>query len=582
MAKDIYSEYKGQIQAIASDMEDLFFCTVHAEFDAGYLYRMDAGKEEAVEIELESPADCVLVAGKSIFVGGRNGSVYTGTTKSRSLKILGSPSKDAVSHLVDLEKQKQIACVSAQTLSILDEKSGDVVQVIETAEKITSIAADPTGNWLAVGLQDGTICVFDREDKAEFELAESEGIHKGPVTSLLFEPEELRFFSAGSDQKLFLTHARGSLEPEDRGRGNSHDNTVTAMINVPGDRIITGSRDKSCKSWARAGATKPQTLSKEVIAVVDMVLVKVHRRTHIAVVCSDNTIRLVLLESNGRFDELKYKVYDGLGRARYLLGRNDTASRGEALNLLADRSDSEALERIAEQIQQDADHGIRKRAAKLLTESDHPRSTKLIEPLLKHDDGAVRTEAFASLVTRFDDTDLQPIKLALGAKKHDVGVSAVERLEKLAQTDDIARNELIGALNLSPFEVRESAVLALEKVYDRNSAEPGLISLQSRQSDVRKLALIRFFQRNLLTDEQVTAAIRRSFEDKDAFVRQAAFLIAILSRKNLTAAVRQRDETIHRHLFELENYQFSFEKKSKSGQGQGSGATQAENDRTWR
>ena len=66
---------------------------------------------------------------------------------------------------------------------------------------------------------------------------------RGGGDALLFEPDELRFFSAGADQKLLTTHARGKLEPEDKGRGNNHTDLVTALIWGPGDRLYSGSRD---------------------------------------------------------------------------------------------------------------------------------------------------------------------------------------------------------------------------------------------------------------------------------------------------------------------------------------------------
>ena len=76
---------------------------------------------------------------------------------------------------------------------------------------------------------------------------------RGPSRALLFEPDELRFLSAGADQKLLSTHARGKLEPEDKGRGNNHTDLVTALIWGPGDRLYSGSRDGTIKSWPRVG-----------------------------------------------------------------------------------------------------------------------------------------------------------------------------------------------------------------------------------------------------------------------------------------------------------------------------------------
>ena len=121
---------------------------------------------------------------------------------------------------------------------------------------------DSSGAWVAVGCDKGFVAVFDGQDKAEFEPAEADKVHDGAVTSILFEPEELRFFSTGTDHKLLSTHARGKLEPEDKGRANNHTDAVTALIHLPtGDRLMTGSRDSTVKNWPRAGAVKPAMLT---------------------------------------------------------------------------------------------------------------------------------------------------------------------------------------------------------------------------------------------------------------------------------------------------------------------------------
>src|SRR5205085_1197172 len=121
--------------------------------------------------------------------------------------------------------------------------------------------------------------------------------------ALLFEREELRFFSAGADQKLLSTHARGKLEPEDKGRGNNHTEPVTAMIWVPGDRFLTGSRDATVKTWPRVGNVKPATLKEGVGKVVGLARVEFQKKPHLAVACEDNTIRLFQLDEEGKFGE---------------------------------------------------------------------------------------------------------------------------------------------------------------------------------------------------------------------------------------------------------------------------------------
>src|SRR5262249_24271698 len=63
-------------------------------------------------------------------------------------------------------------------------------------------AGDPSGGWLAGGTSKANVLVFESEGRHPFELSASEKPHEGAVTALLFEPQELRFYSAGADNKL--------------------------------------------------------------------------------------------------------------------------------------------------------------------------------------------------------------------------------------------------------------------------------------------------------------------------------------------------------------------------------------------
>src|SRR5206468_11751294 len=109
-----------------------------------------------------------------------------------------------------------------------------LLQALGLPEAATCLAADPTGQWLAAGTVRGTVAVFECETApAEFRLSDAAPLHEATVTALLFEADELRFLSAGADQKLLSTHARGRLEAEDRGRGATHDQPITALVAGP-------------------------------------------------------------------------------------------------------------------------------------------------------------------------------------------------------------------------------------------------------------------------------------------------------------------------------------------------------------
>ena len=82
-------------------------------------------------------------------------------------------------------------------------------------------------------------------------------------------------------------------------------------------------------------------------------------------------------------------------------------------------------------------------------------------------------------------------------------------------------------LNARTFEIRQAALHTLEKVYESNSPEANLLALQSTHADIRRLALIRLFQRKMLDDSHVKAILRWRTEDEDAEVRRTAFLLTL-------------------------------------------------------
>jgi ParB family chromosome partitioning protein len=69
---------------------------------------------------------------------------------------------------------------------------------------------------------------------------------------------------------------------------------------------------------------------------------------------------------------------------------------------------------------------------------------------------------------------------------------------------------------------------------------------------LRRLALVRLFERKLLHDPRVQSALRWRGDDPDAEVRRVAFLLSLHTRERLLRALRERDPELHRQLTELE------------------------------
>ena len=141
-------------------------------------------------------------------------------------------------------------------------------------------------------------------------------------------------------------------------------------------------------------------------------------------------------------------------------------------------------------------------------------------------------------------------------------------MEKLSGKDDRALARLEKALNRPTREVRRAALLRLEAVHAQTSPEADLTGLKSPHADLRRLALVRLFQRKLLDRPRVQSALRRLCEDQNPDVRRSAFLISLLTRDRLARALRARDQELHRQLYELETFTLE-EAESEPAKGPG-------------
>jgi ParB family chromosome partitioning protein len=553
MSSDKYYPYRGDLKAGLGLGGTVVFVTLHPENRPTAVYRLDANK---LSLDADTlPAGGVALAADidTIWIAGSDNRIYQMSAKGGTPAPRGSVLASPPIALALLANDR-LGVLAGAAILILARKDGKVLQTLELPDPGTCLAADPTGQWLVVGTAKGTVAVFEGEDKDEFLPSASAKLHEGAVTALLFETEDLRFFSAGADQKLLTTHARGQLEPEDKGRGFTHTEVVTALVWGPGDRFFSGSRDSTIKTWPRAGAMRPSTLKDGVGKVVALASLKIRSKNLLAVACDDNTLRIFAIDEEGKFGEASHVIHGALDWARREFEEDDVLRRQAALQALADSGDTASINLLSERIALDLDHGVRLLATELLGASRHPRAAPLLEQWLNHTEEAVRVAALQGLRRHLGEQDLRPLDLALKVEKSDVGKLAVQALQTLAARDDQALARLMAALDAQTLEVRQAALAALEKVYDPQSPDGNLVALNSKHADLRRLTLIRLLQRRLLQHGKVQAALRWRAEDKDAEVRRTAFLLSLCARDKLVHALRARDPELDRQLLELEHF----------------------------
>ena len=272
MSQTKYIDHLGKITNLVSLGNSVAFVTEHQERRPTSVVVLDLEKATTDQIALDCYGTALLVVADKLWVAGSDSQLYVvpmndqgkpdSSAKPKSVCELPSPA----TCLVALSGDRIGVGVSIQ-LFVLNAK-GKFEQTIELGEEaLTALATNPTGQWLAIGFRSGKVSVYTCEtedDEATKKSAKAKSdpyqhsatgeLHKNAVTSLLFESEELRFFSAAADGTLLLTHARGELEAEDRGRSAKHDDAIQQLVWANEDRFISCSSDKTCKSWARVGS----------------------------------------------------------------------------------------------------------------------------------------------------------------------------------------------------------------------------------------------------------------------------------------------------------------------------------------
>jgi ParB family chromosome partitioning protein len=416
-------------------------------------------------------------------------------------------------------------------------------ETVELPAVITALSADPTGTTLVVGCKDGTVAVFTLAD-GKLVAGDSGRIHHGEVTVFAWEPDEPRFWSAGTDNRLLVTDARGVLEPMDRTGKGGHDAPVRAMV-VLGDHLVTGGDDGDLKVWERRSRRRPST-ARKVGKACGLAAIDVDGTPHLAVATTSDTLKLLVFEK-GKVGDTTRVFHGALAKAKRDLAGDPTA-RKTALDTLAGWDDQAAIELIADVARTGDDHKLRMHALAALGAAENPRSVPPLLQLLADDVDTIRMAAFTAVRKRMDT--LRPLEDALETGYPDIGVRAVEALGE--RSDDAAVDLLLGALDHRAEPVRAAVLTALESKHP-DGPEATRLAMRSRHADTRRQALIRLHQRDLLAHDATAAILRAATEDDDAAVRHTAYPLRLLAHPILTDLLRAADPDLHRQIHELEN-----------------------------
>lgn len=549
--------YRGQIQGVVSHDCHSVFVTKHPENQATELYRLNTSSEYTQLQHEALPCSATALVGneEQIWLSGTDGKLYSSFLKEGKVKALGNLdfSQSEILALA-LLAQSRLAVLQAKQVHIVDLKTNSIAQSLEQIDAATTLASSPDGLWFAIGFRQGKIAVYHAETaNSEFVLSSEAAVHQGQVTALLFAPNELQFYSAGADKKLFLTHARGSLQPLDKGKSSNHELPISALL-LGKERLFTGAHDKSVKAWAYSGG-QPTTLKQGLPNIAHLSWIQYLDKPALLVVGTDASLTVIGLTEEEKFGEIKLSINDGYAWAKEFASRTDPLEREKALVLLAEYDDKRAFDLLDNQLKTEQDRSLREHMIKRVAKAKHPRALSLLEAATKdtrHD--TVRQQAFKAWESKVAADDLRPYEVALATNQLDIGKEALKVLAALAHEQPRAEQMLVQALSHKQGILRLTALSLLETVYGE-SPKASLQALSIPQPDLQRAALIRLYQRNLLQEMEVQRALLLAQSANDANLRHTAFLVAILSQTNLTQALKALEPDLARQLQELEDFE---------------------------
>ncbi|VAW77648.1 hypothetical protein MNBD_GAMMA12-985 [hydrothermal vent metagenome] len=564
MSTTYLAPYWGELKAICNVDHSIYFIAEHQEKYATAVFSIDLEARQVYSAPLPAGAIALCATKLKIWVAGSDRCLYCYDVKKNTVAQIGNAFESNITNIATATDNRLLLTVDSELL-IVDSKSAKPLQSLMLPAQATALATDPSGCWIAVGDSSGHVSVFEAESQQDFVLGDKQLFHTGAVTALAFEENELRFFSTGTDRELYLIHARGKLDAEDKGKSYKHERPVTSMLLGHGSsrtasRLYTGAEDQVIKSWPTDSLLQPGSFNKGVGKVKGLCCCTFSENDYLAVITTKNVIQLFELDKSGKVTDKIIEYQDVYAWAKADFSQKEFENSEQSLKRLATLDDSQSVKLIAEQIRSGKDKELKRKAAQLLSSSKNLKSPLLLKDHLNHRDEKIRSIVFDSLLDTNGRDDYQLLNNTLNSGFFDIADKAINILISNAKQDQQALNYLLDALQLKPIETRTAALTALEAVANFSSAKENsnqliqflLVALASPHVDIRKLALIRLYHHQLLGELRVQSAVRLTLEDPSIPVRRTAFFVLLHQQSTLSKELRKRDEEFDRHLSEIE------------------------------
>lgn len=216
--------------------------------------------EWPVDIEYVQDLEIILYRGRGSIVGG-----YDTQADHILYELDISPSIPSTMGAVPQAGELLVGTFEG-TLYAFDITNGSARWSLEAGTSITAIEVSPDGRFIALGLLNGGIQIWDA---ASQEMRRTIDGHSERVNSLSFSPDSEKIASGGDDNLVYEWHAMsGELLHEYEG----HNGFITAVeYSNNGQRIASGSDDTTVKIWNVGEVSEAMTLTAHSSSVLSVV-----------------------------------------------------------------------------------------------------------------------------------------------------------------------------------------------------------------------------------------------------------------------------------------------------------------------
>ena len=425
------------------------------------------------------------------------------------------------------------------------------------------VAFDASSGKLAAAGEDGIVRVFTGEQlDAALEPSGAREIavgHKG-VTGLAFTGDG-RIIAGCGDGSIRISYLDGAPDEEDRSGDQAHVGRITGLVfgaqlvdeggRELTRRLLSVGVDGKLKAWIhdtrrppktveigsnlelRAAAWLPPGASKDASKGGSLVIVDGRRRVHVVPLDEQSSPSESVDVISSRFA----KLADDLGARKDELRAQAVA----ALAALPEDSARVLLDRV---IERDAKPELRKLACEAVASGGRRHSRPALRAAVQDADAGVRMAAFAALRAIEGERSLAPIRAGLGSKHADLRQRAVELLPSLREVSPLVPGLVAERLRDGDDKVRAAAFAAVCTLEPAGSRVPLRTAYEQGPADVRIAALRQLYA--LVSGGVPGAAdptgrdlFEDALDDRDADVRETAFLLSIGVRPRLLARLAE-------------------------------------------